>query len=133
MIEDFNYDNIVISIKSSDVMMCVRAHQLIAEETHYPLHVGITEAGTVFSGNIKSSVGLALIPGRGDRGYDPRLPDRPPRWTRCARRGSVLRTLGLQRGGIEVVSCPTCRRRDRIDLIPLAARRWGTWCRTSRW
>ena len=61
MIEDFDYDNIVISIKSSDVMMCVKAHELIAGKTPYPLHVGITEAGTVYSGNIKSSVGVEVV------------------------------------------------------------------------
>ncbi len=118
MIEDFNYDNIVISIKSSDVMMCVRAHQLIAEETHYPLHVGITEAGTVFSGNIKSSVGLALIlnEGIGDT-IRVSLTGAPADEVRSAR--LILKTLGLKRGGIEVVSCPTCGRTE-IDLIPLA-------------
>ena len=118
MIEDFNYDNIVISIKSSDVMMCVRAHQLIAEETHYPLHVGITEAGTVFSGNIKSSVVLALIlnEGIGDT-IRVSLTGAPADEVRSAR--LILKTLGLKRGGIEVVSCPTCGRTE-IDLIPLA-------------
>ena len=59
------YDNLVISIKSSDVMMCVKAHELIAKKTHYPLHVGITEAGTVIAGNIKSAVGLGLILSQG--------------------------------------------------------------------
>ena len=61
MIEECDYDNIVISIKSSDVMMCVEAHKLISPKTYYPLHVGITEAGTVTSGNIKSAIGLGLI------------------------------------------------------------------------
>ena len=61
IIEDFDYDNLVISIKSSDVLMCVKAHELLAERTNYPLHVGITEAGTLYSGNIKSAVGLGII------------------------------------------------------------------------
>ena len=61
MIEDMGYDNLVVSIKSSDVLMCVEAHELIAKQCPYPLHVGITEAGTVYSGNIKSSVGLGII------------------------------------------------------------------------
>ena len=61
MIEEMGYDNLVISIKSSDVLMCIKAHELIAEQTAYPLHVGITEAGTVRSGTIKSSVGLGII------------------------------------------------------------------------
>ncbi len=118
MIEDFNYDNIVISIKSSDVMMCVRAHELIAKETHYPLHVGITEAGTVFSGNIKSSIGLALILGQGiGDTIRVSLTSSPVDEVRSAK--LILRTLGLRRGGIEVVSCPTCGR-TRIDLISLA-------------
>ena len=118
MIEDFNYDNIVISIKSSDVMMCVRAHELIAKETRYPLHVGITEAGTVFSGNIKSSIGLALILGQGiGDTIRVSLTSSPVDEVRSAK--LILRTLGLRRGGIEVVSCPTCGR-TRIDLISLA-------------
>ena len=118
MIEDFDYDNIVISIKSSDVMMCVKAHELIAEETRYPLHVGITEAGTVFSGNIKSSVGLALIlnQGIGDT-IRVSLTGSPVDEVRSAK--LILRTLGLRRGGVEVVSCPTCGRTE-IDLITLA-------------
>ena len=118
MIEDFDYDNIVISIKSSDVMMCVKAHELIAEQTHYPLHLGITEAGTVFSGNIKSSVGLALIlnQGIGDT-IRVSLTGSPVDEVRSAK--LILRTLGLRRGGVEVVSCPTCGRTE-IDLITLA-------------
>ena len=118
MIEDFDYDNIVISIKSSDVMMCVKAHELIAEETRYPLHVGITEAGTVFSGNIKSSVGLALILNRGiGDTIRVSLTGSPVDEVRSAK--LILRTLGLRRGGVEVVSCPTCGRTE-IDLITLA-------------
>ena len=89
IIEEMGYDNLVISIKSSDVMMCAKAHELIAEKTDHPLHVGITEAGTLYSGNIKSAV------------------------------GRILKTLGLRKGGVEVVSCPTCGR-TRIDLIGLA-------------
>ena len=91
LIERMGYDNLVLSIKSSDVLMCVKAHELIARQTPYPLHVGITEAGTVLSGNIKSAIGLGLI----------------------------LKTLGLRTGGVEVVSCPTCGR-TQIDLIGLA-------------
>ena len=118
MIEDFNYDNIVISIKSSDVMTCVRAHELIAKKTRYPLHVGITEAGTVFSGSIKSSVGLALIlnQGIGDT-IRVSLTGDPVEEVRAAK--LILKTLGLRRGGVEVVSCPTCGRTE-IDLISLA-------------
>ncbi len=119
MIEDLGYDNLVISIKSSDVLMCVRAHELLADKTIYPLHVGITESGTVQSGNIKSAVGLGLIlyQGIGDT-IRVSLTGNPVEEIRSAR--LILRTLGLRRGGIEVVSCPTCGR-TRIDLIGLAA------------
>ena len=118
MIEDCGYDNLVISIKSSDVLMCARAHELIAEKTAYPLHVGITEAGTLLSGNIKSAIGLTLIlsKGIGDT-IRVSLTGDPVEEVKSAK--LILRTLGLRKGGIEVVSCPTCGR-TRIDLIALA-------------
>ncbi len=118
IIEDLDYDNMVISIKSSDVMMCVRAHELLADKTPYPLHVGITEAGTVTSGNIKSAVGLGIIlnEGIGDT-IRVSLTGDPVEEIKSAK--LILRTLGLRRGGIEVVSCPTCGRTN-IDLISLA-------------
>ena len=123
MIENAGYDNMVISIKSSDVMMCVKAHEILAEEltklgTLYPVHVGITEAGTVRSGNIKSSIGLGLIldKGIGDT-IRVSLTGDPVEEITSAR--LILRTLGLRKGGIEVVSCPTCGR-TKIDLIGLA-------------
>ena len=117
-IEDMGYDNLVISIKSSDVMMCVEAHKLIADQTLHPLHVGITEAGTVFSGNIKSALGLGLIlnQGIGDT-IRVSLTGDPVYEIQSAK--LILRTLGLRNDGIEVVSCPTCGR-TRIDLIGLA-------------
>lgn len=118
LIEDLGYDNLVISIKSSDVMMCVRAHELLADQTKYPLHVGITESGTVTSGNIKSAVGLGIIlnQGIGDT-IRVSLTGDPVEEIKSAR--LILRTLGLRKGGIEVVSCPTCGRTN-IDLIGLA-------------
>ena len=118
MIEKMGYDNLVVSIKSSDVMMCVKAHQLIAEACPYPLHVGITEAGTLLSGNIKSSVGLGIIlyQGIGDT-IRVSLTGDPLEEIKSAK--MILKTLGLRKGGIEVVSCPTCGR-TRIDLIGLA-------------
>ncbi|MBP3927312.1 MAG: flavodoxin-dependent (E)-4-hydroxy-3-methylbut-2-enyl-diphosphate synthase [Clostridium sp.] len=118
MIERMGYDNLVISIKSSDVMMCVKAHELIAKKTRYPLHVGITEAGTLISGNIKSAIGLGLIlnQGIGDT-IRVSLTGNPVEEVKSAK--LILRTLGLRKGGIEVVSCPTCGR-TRIDLIGLA-------------
>ncbi len=120
MIEELNYDRIVISIKSSDVMMCAKAHERIAEKTDYPLHVGITEAGTLYAGNIKSAVGLGIIlyQGIGDT-IRVSLTGDPLEEIRSAKR--ILKTLGLRKGGIEVVSCPTCGR-TRIDLIGLAER-----------
>ena len=118
MVENLGYDNLVISIKSSDVLMCVRAHELIAERTDYPLHVGITESGTITSGNIKSALGLGLIlsQGIGDT-IRVSLTGDPLEEIKSAK--IILRTLGLRKGGIEVVSCPTCGR-TQIDLISLA-------------
>lgn len=118
MIEEMGYDNLVISIKSSDVLMCVKAHELIAKQTNYPLHVGITEAGTLISGNIKSAIGLGLIlnQGIGDT-IRVSLTGAPVEEIKSAK--LILRTLGLRKGGITVVSCPTCGR-TRIDLIGLA-------------
>ena len=120
IIEDLGYDNLVISIKSSDVMMCVKAHELIARKTNYPLHVGITESGTLFSGSIKSSIGLGLILGQGiGDTIRVSLTDDPVKEIEAAK--LILRTLGLRKGGIEVVSCPTCGR-TKIDLIGLASK-----------
>ncbi len=118
MIEDLGYTNLVVSIKSSDVLMCVKAHQLIEKQIDYPLHVGITESGTVYSGNIKSAVGLGLILGQGiGDTIRVSLTGDPVEEIKSAK--LILRTLGLRKGGIEVVSCPTCGR-TRIDLIGLA-------------
>ena len=118
LIEDMGYDNLVISIKSSNVMMCVKAHELIATQTVHPLHVGITEAGTLISGNIKSAIGLGIIlnQGIGDT-IRVSLTGSPLEEVKSAK--LILRTLGLRTGGIEVVSCPTCGR-TQIDLIGLA-------------
>ena len=118
IIEDMGYDQLVISIKSSDALMCAKAHELIAQKTDYPLHVGITEAGTLFSGNIKSAVGLGIIlyQGIGDT-IRVSLTGDPSEEVKSAKR--ILKTLGLRNGGIEVVSCPTCGR-TQIDLIGLA-------------
>ena len=120
MMEELGFFDLVISIKSSDVLMCVRAHELLAERTEYPLHVGITESGTLLSGNIKSALGLGLIlhQGIGDT-VRVSLTGDPVEEIRSAK--LILRTLGLRSGGIEVVSCPTCGR-TRIDLIDLANR-----------
>lgn len=118
VIEELGYDNLVISIKSSDVLMCVRAHEILAKKTFYPLHVGITESGTLLSGNIKSATGLGIIlyQGIGDT-IRVSLTGDPVEEVKSAK--LILRTLGLRKGGIEVVSCPTCGR-TKIDLISLA-------------
>ena len=118
LIEAFGYENLVISIKSSRVPMSIRAHEIIAERCDYPLHIGITEAGTVQSGSIKSAVGLGAILSRGI-GDTVRvsLTGDPVEEIRVARQ--ILRDLGLRKEGIEVISCPTCGRTS-IDLIPLA-------------
>lgn len=120
LIEELGYDNLVISIKSSDVLMCVKAHELIAGRTDYPLHVGITEAGGVTAGNIKSAIGLGLIlhQGIGDT-IRVSLTGDPVEEVKSAR--LILKTLGLRKGGVTVVSCPTCGR-TRIDLIGLAGK-----------
>lgn len=118
LLEDMDFNDIVISIKSSDVIMCARAHELIADKTCYPLHVGITESGTLFSGNIKSAVGLGIIlsQGIGDT-IRVSLTGDPVEEIKSAK--LILKTLGLRKGGVEVVSCPTCGR-TKIDLISLA-------------
>ena len=120
LIEEMGYDQLVISIKSSDVLMCAKAHELIADKTDYPLHVGITESGTLLSGNIKSAVGLGIIlyQGIGDT-IRVSLTGDPLEEVRSAK--LILKTLGLRKGGVEVVSCPTCGR-TQIDLIGLANR-----------
>lgn len=118
IIEDMGYDNLVISIKSSDVRMCIEAHELLVKETDYPLHVGITESGTVYSGNIKSAAGLGAILSQGiGNTIRVSLTGDPLEEIKSAK--LILKTLGLRKGGIEVVSCPTCGR-TRIDLIQLA-------------
>ena len=118
IIENMGYDNLVVSIKSSDVLMCIKAHHLISEQCNYPLHIGITESGTVLSGNIKSSVGLGIMlyEGIGDT-IRVSLTGDPLEEIKTAK--LILKTLGLRKGGIEVVSCPTCGR-TKIDLIGLA-------------
>ena len=118
MIEDMGYDNLVVSIKSSDVLMCAKAHELLAPKCPYPLHVGITEAGTLFRGNIKSAIGLGIIlnQGIGDT-IRVSLTGNPVNEIASAKQ--ILKTLGLRKGGIEVVSCPTCGR-TQINLIQLA-------------
>lgn len=118
IITDMDYDNLVISIKSSDVLMCIKAHEQIAQKTDLPLHVGITESGTVYSGSVKSAIGLGniLYQGIGDT-IRVSLTGDPVKEIYAAK--MILKTLGLRKDGITVVSCPTCGR-TQIDLISLA-------------
>jgi (E)-4-hydroxy-3-methylbut-2-enyl-diphosphate synthase len=118
MIEELGYSNLVISIKSSDVLMCIKAHEIIGAQTKYPLHIGITEAGTILAGNIKSAIGLGVIlyQGIGDT-IRVSLTGSPLEEVKSAK--LILKTLGLRKGGVELVSCPTCGR-TQIDLIQLA-------------
>ncbi|MBQ7077407.1 MAG: flavodoxin-dependent (E)-4-hydroxy-3-methylbut-2-enyl-diphosphate synthase [Lachnospiraceae bacterium] len=118
MIEDMGYENLVVSIKTSDVMMCVKANELIADKMDYPLHIGITETGTLYSGNLKSGIGLGLILSKGI-GDTIRVSLTGDPVNEIISAKTILRTLGLRKGGIELVSCPTCGR-TKIDLISLA-------------
>jgi 4-hydroxy-3-methylbut-2-en-1-yl diphosphate synthase len=117
LIEDMGYDNLVVSIKSSDVLMSIKAHELIAKSTKHPIHVGITEAGTVWAGNIKSAIGIGIIlhEGIGDT-IRVSLTGDPVEEIYSAK--LILKTLGLRKDGVTVVSCPTCGRTN-VDLISL--------------
>ena len=118
LIEDLGYDRLVISVKSSRVPLAVEAHRLLAERTDYPLHVGITEAGTLRRGTVKSCAGMGavLALGIGDT-VRVSLTGDPVEEVRVGR--LLLQSLELRETGIQVVSCPTCGR-TQIDLIGLA-------------
>lgn len=120
LIEDAGYDNLVISIKTSDVPMAIEAHELIAKMTDLPLHVGITEAGTVRGGTVFSAVGIGAILSRGiGDTIRVSLTGDPCEEVWAAKK--ILQSLGLKKAGIRVISCPTCGRTS-IDLIGLAGR-----------
>ncbi len=120
IIEDLGYDNIVISIKSSDVMLCVRAYEMVDKKSPYPLHVGITESGTVYNGSVRSAVGLGILLNEkiGDT-VRVSLTGDPVEEIRAAK--TILSALDLRKTGAEIISCPTCGR-TKIDLIALANR-----------
>ena len=118
--EELDFTNLAVSIKSSDVSMSIKAHQLLAQGCIYPLHVGITESGTVYSGNIKSAVGIGILLHLGiGNTIRVSLTADPVEEIKSAK--LILRTLGLRRSGIEVISCPTCGR-TQIDLIGLVTK-----------
>ena len=118
VLEEMQFTDIVISIKASDVPLCVEAYELLSQRTDYPLHIGITEAGTPYDGTVKSAVGLGILlhEGIGDT-LRVSLTGDPVEEIRAGK--AILKAVGLRRGGVEVVSCPTCGR-TQIDLITLA-------------
>jgi (E)-4-hydroxy-3-methylbut-2-enyl-diphosphate synthase len=118
LIESINFNDIVISIKSSDVMLTVESYMKASKVTDYPLHLGITEAGTVLAGSIKSSVGLGILlyNGIGDT-IRVSLTGDPAEEIFAAR--EILKSLKLMKNGIEIISCPTCGRTN-VNLIKVA-------------
>ena len=120
ILENENFHNIVISVKSTDVPMMVKANRMLHDKVDYPLHLGVTEAGTLYRGTIKSAVGIGalLLDGIGDT-IRVSLTDDPVKEVKAAK--EILSSVGLQQYGPVLVSCPTCGR-TRIDLIGLANR-----------
>ncbi len=118
ILEEMDYREIKISLKAPDVLLTCEAYRLLAREVDYPLHLGITEAGTVFSGTVKSSVGLGILlnEGLGDT-IRVSLTADPVQEVRVA--WAILNALNLRKRGVELVSCPTCGR-TQVDLIPVA-------------
>ena len=118
LLEEMDFRDIVVSLKASTIPLAIEAYSLFAEHYDYPLHVGITEAGTLYRGTIKSSAGLGAILSRGI-GDTIRisLSDDPLQEVECAK--AVLQSLELRQFGVEIISCPTCGRTN-VDLIGLA-------------
>lgn len=118
ILEELDFHDIAFSLKASSVPMTIAAYRLISAQSDYPLHIGVTEAGTVFRGTVKSSIGLGclLAEGIGDT-IRVSLTGDPVEEVRVGR--EILKSLGLKKGGVEFVSCPTCGR-TKIDLIPIA-------------
>lgn len=118
LLNRFDFDDICISVKASDVALTALACRLVSRETDYPLHLGVTESGTAYMGTIKSAIGIGalLIDGIGDT-IRVSLTDDPAEEVRAAR--AILRAAGLRREGVNIISCPSCGRCN-IDLIPIA-------------
>lgn len=118
ILEKYNFYNVVISVKSSNVQDNIKSYKLLASNTKYPLHLGVTEAGTIFSGTIKSSIGIGalLCEGIGDT-IRVSLTDSPLEEVKVAK--EILKSCGLRNFGIEIIACPTCGRTN-INLIELA-------------
>ncbi|MEG6565946.1 flavodoxin-dependent (E)-4-hydroxy-3-methylbut-2-enyl-diphosphate synthase [Thermoanaerobacterium saccharolyticum] len=118
LLEKCGFYDIVVSLKTTNVPLTIESYKIISEKIDYPLHVGITEAGTIFSGTIKSAVGIGtlLYMGIGDT-IRVSLTGNPVEEVRVGKQ--ILKSLGLAKGGVEIISCPTCGR-TKIDLIELA-------------
>lgn len=118
LLEKYDFHDIVVSLKASNVKMMVDAYRKISEMVDYPLHLGVTEAGTAFQGTVKSSIGIGtlLVDGIGDT-IRVSLTEDPVEEIKVAK--EILKVLGLREGGVEIISCPTCGRTE-IDLIGLA-------------
>ncbi len=118
MLNRYDFDDIVISLKASDVKLTIEAYRLMSKTYNYPLHLGVTEAGTFLGGTVKSAVGLGalLCDGIGDT-IRVSLTDDPVKEVMVAK--EILKSLDLRQGGPKFISCPTCARTN-INLIPLA-------------
>lgn len=118
ILEDINFTDMAISIKSSDVTMMIDSYRLISKQANYPLHLGVTEAGTLWRGTIKSSIGIGtlLSEGVGDT-IRVSLTGNPVEEVRVGR--EILKSMGLINSGVKFISCPTCGR-TQIDLIKIA-------------
>jgi len=117
ILEDLNFRDIKISVKASDIPTTVAAYRLLAKKTDYPLHLGVTEAGTAYAGTVKSAIGIGMLlfEGIGDT-LRVSLTGRPEAEVRAGR--EILRALGMLPGGAVVVSCPTCGR-TRVPILPI--------------
>jgi len=118
ILEKQGFDNIVVAVKTHSVPMNISAYMMLAEQTNYPIHIGVTEAGGVFAGSIRSAVGIGalLADGIGDT-MRVSLTGDPLEEVRCAK--EILKSLELRKFGVEIISCPTCGRTE-IDLARLA-------------
>ena len=118
ILEEEGFHDIVISVKSTDVPMMVKANRILAAQTDYPLHLGVTEAGTEYRGTVKSAIGIGslLLDGIGDT-IRVSLTDDPLKEVRAAK--EILSALGIQQYGPVMISCPTCGR-TQVDLIRMA-------------
>ncbi len=130
LLEKFGFKDILVSLKSSNVKMMVKAYRLISDVVDYPLHLGVTEAGTAFQGTVKSSIGIGslLLDDIGDT-MRVSLTEKPVEEIKVAK--EILKVLGIRRSGAEIISCPTCGRTE-IDLIGLAKKVEEYFCKLDK-